>query len=184
MKVLISTLIISCLLFFSCGKAYRELLTYEDICRYIKISDDTFELHIEGGYIDSEALRQFFLSRAAELTLQSGGKYFVVMRDNRVRDPDGKISQREAKLDDQMLERLKVSQSAYLTPIQLKHQLNLSNSGTIKIWSEVPPDGQFYDAELISQKMLPKAKEETRYRGKNRIWPKVTLTLLYLFAFL
>lgn len=184
MKWKIFLLIMGCLLLSSCGKYLRDVLTYEDICKYIKISDDTFELHIEAGFIDSETLRKLFLSRAAELTVQSGGKYFVVLRDNRVRDLDGKISEREAKLDDHMLEMLKVPQSTYLSPIQLKNQLELSNSGTIKVWNDVPPTWQFYDAALISQKMLPLAKEETRHVGKNRTLPKVTLTLLLLLAYL
>jgi hypothetical protein len=141
-----------------------------------------FELYIEGGYIDTETMRRLFLSRAAEITLQNGADYFVVVRDNRIRDYDGKIGQREAKLDDVMLDRLKMAQKSYLTPLQLKHQLDRSNSGTIKIWNEVPQDAQFYNAAIISNKMLPKSKEITRKNTVERKWPHAVMLILVVLA--
>jgi len=154
-----------CLVLTSCSKPLVTPFTYANSYQEVKLADDLYELHIQGSYnIAPGTVRQFFLCRAAELTLQNGGKYFVILRDKREREKGVPTTQQILQNTDALINGQDKSYLyTFLNHHEVEKQLKYSNTGIIKICAEMPLDAPFYDAGLISTKMLPGAKKVKRY---------------------
>lgn len=176
------TLLPLCLLFISCSKPLIAPFTYASGTREVKIDENVYELHVQGPYnVDAGTVRRFFLCRAAELTLQNGGKFFVLLRDKRERDEGTPLTQQIIDPKAAVLDRIGIPQAApylhnaspYLKHNELEKQLKFSNTGIIKICTEMPLDAPFYDATLISVKMLPGVKKEKHYEEHRPLFRRL-----------
>jgi len=176
----ISALLV-CLMLLSCSKPLITPFTYANSYQEVKLSDDLYELHIQGPYnVSAGLVREFFLCRAAELTLQNGGKFFVILRDKREREKGLPLSHKLVDPKDVLLDRIDIPFVPYLGHDELEKQLKFSNTGTIKICHEMPMDAPFYDAARISANILPNAQKVKRYDEHKPLFKRLIMEIVEL----
>ena len=84
-KRLILTAGLSALLLAGCSTSYHQKGFFGDGYTDYRVNQDKFAVTFRGNeYTDSEDVRRFALTRAAELTLQNGFRYFKVLSEKDV----------------------------------------------------------------------------------------------------
>lgn len=130
----------------------------------LQISDDTFEVTAQGGYhVSGQLVRKYFLCKAAEVTIEHGGRYFMILRDERDKSKGIDILDPETNPKSVLAGQLPAPyRSALPDTDAYDGSIKYSNTGTIRVLTEIPPEGEYYDAELISKKMSPKIQKGLR----------------------
>jgi hypothetical protein len=152
------------LLVCSCNQKVAKPMGEKQGFSILKISEDTFEVTVQGGYnVSGQLIRKYFLCKSAEVTLQNGGSYFIILRDERDKSKGIDILDPDATPRSVILGQLsEVKYSNFLAREEVqtyKGAIRYSNIGTIKLLKEIPQEGEYYDAKLISEKITPKIRE-------------------------
>ena len=138
----------------------------------VQISDDTFEVSVQGGYhVGGQIVRKYFLCKSAEVTLQNGANYFMILRDERDKSKGVDILDPDATPRSVILGQLyEVEYSNFLVREEVQTYngaIRYSNIGTIKVLKEIPQEGEYYDAKLISEKITPKIRESLHNESRR-----------------
>lgn len=118
--------------------------------RDYKLSDSVYEISVFGNaHAAKYLIREYFLYRACELTLQENGRYFVIYGDRSLKQEVSVTGVIPVKGGYTMYNW---SSNKYL------------NKGTIKIFSEKPENAViYYDASLIKPQLEPNIKRPGEY---------------------
>lgn len=128
------------LILCSCVKTAYGPSNFKGGYQEVQIAPDRYELAVYGNaYANKQTIRDYFLYRAAELTLMNGGTHFLLFGD--------KTSKRPITI-------------AGFVPVRgnlVAYGISgtkFGNAGVIKILQEKPEDEDiFYDAQLISSQL-------------------------------
>jgi hypothetical protein len=142
-------LILSIIFLTSCATHYG-ISGFRGGYSEIKIDEHTYDVSFNGnGYTSGEQIKRYFLYRCSEITLNQGGKYFI-MFDKHIGSENYSTATRG-------------SVDAYGNINATTNTVTKSyGSGTIKFFSEKPInyDGIVYDAQELKTSLEPYIKRK------------------------
>ena len=143
--------VITALLLASCSTSYKESGLFNDGFEETRLDVDLYQIRFEGnGWTSEQRVSDFAFLRAAELTLEAGYSYFVVLESRDwvdVTTGDGTAKTRCYESFGQQHCRTKYDDDQIEFP---------KSTRTIRLFNSKPSTGRAYSAKFLYQSLTEK----------------------------
>lgn len=168
----------------SCARGDIRPYRYGEGYSSVQIDEKTFEVSINGPEgMTGMQIRDYFLCQTAELALVNGARYFVLLQSAISKDvrPDVIVAGTEIVHQAQRVINPQSDPELSWTSTTLQaDNVRYGRGAVVRLYSDIPTDAEYYDAQLIREKMVPKMRRSVRRSGKDNFFRQLLQIVFFV----